>query len=326
VGVAGVLLIGGGEIVARVSSVGPREAVPNPNPWAQEHPVLGWANRVGSIPSREKGHALMTFWADGRRASRPDPGIAEDQLKVVLVGGSFTQGYGVRDEQTFAWMLDEAFPDLALENYGSGGYGTYQSLLVLEQLLPTQAIPPGLVIYGFMSHHADRNVQTHAWLEALQDIAGQRFASPYVELRDGILDRHPPASIRNWPLERNSALVHAWHAGWHRWALQDRDAQRVPATIALLLEMNELVRRSGSRLLVAILHEVRHPRIFESRSLARRVDIVNCSHPKGLFRSPELRVGGTGHPNEKLHAHWAGCIGVWLEAHPPGRGWRARVP
>jgi hypothetical protein len=321
VGVAGILLLGGGEIIARVSGARPQEAVPSPHPFAEEHSVLGWVNRPGSVPSREPGHALMTFWADGRRASRLDP-TANGRVQVVLVGGSFTQGYGVRDEQTFAWQLDEAFPDLAIENYGTGGYGTYQSLLRLEQLFATQAAAPGLVIYGFVSHHAHRNVQTSAWLEALRrSVSGWRIVPPHVVVRDGALHRQPSALVRDWPLEQKSAQVHAWHVGWDRWALRDREAQSVPATIALLLEMNELVRRSGSRLLVAILHGGRSRRIFESTSLAGRVTSVNCNHSKGAFQ-PENRVGGVGHPNHTVHAYWAGCIERWLDAHRPGRGSR----
>ena len=328
-GIAGLLLVGGGEIVARVSGARPHEAVPNPHPWAEKHPVLGWVNRAGRVPSHEAGHAPMTFWAGGRRASRPDPAVGDAATRVWLVGGSFTQGYGVPDDQTFAWLLDAGLPELAVENYGTGGYGTYQSLLLLEQLFATQAVAPDLVIYGFVSFHAARNVQTYQWLEALRDNAGRRFASPYVALRDGVLYRQPSASIQNWPLEQRSALVHALHAGWYRWALRDRDAQSLPATLALLGEMDALVRRSGARLLVAALFDGGEPPIFEGTALAALAggeSSVNCTHPKGLYRSPELRVGGTGHPNHRVHAYWADCIGSWLDAHLPGLAPRESAP
>ncbi len=257
----------------------------------------------------------MTFWADGRRASRPEPAAADAPVRVWLVGGSFTQGYGVPDHQTFAWLLDASLPALTVENYGTGGYGTYQSLLLLEQLFATQAVAPDLVIYGFVRFHANRNVLTSGWLEALRDNGGERFASPFVALRDGALHRQPSASIQNWPFERRSALVHTLHAGWYRFALRDRDAQALPATLALLEEMNERVRQSGARLLVVVLHDGGEPQIFDGSSLAGRESSLNCTHPKGLYRSPELRVGGTGHPNHRVHAHWAGCIEDWLDAH-----------
>ena len=96
---------------------------------------LGWINKPGVSLSLEPGHVPMTFWDFGRRASRPDPMRPEGRTPVMVIGGSTTQGYGVRDEETFVALLTQRYPDLWFENFGNGGYSTVQSLMLAERAM-----------------------------------------------------------------------------------------------------------------------------------------------------------------------------------------------
>ena len=38
-----------------------------------------------------------------------------------------TQGWAIDDNETYPWKLQKRYPSLNVLNYGTGGYGSYQS-------------------------------------------------------------------------------------------------------------------------------------------------------------------------------------------------------
>jgi hypothetical protein len=287
-------------------------------PWAVPHAQLGWVNGPGVHPSHDPGRVPMTFWPGGRRASRPSPERGLRTREVVLIGGSWFAGFGVSDDQTFAWRVGEQLPDLAVENYGTGGYGTYQSWKMLRLLAANDAIEPDLVVYGLASFHGMRNVLTWQWANGLRDLAGQRLAAPHVVLDGDVMLEQPPTTVPGWPLERRSALVRAIHDTWFRWQLRDRDEQVLAAMIQIVIEMEKVSAELGARFLVMTLLPADDPRLFDDPFDELGIEHIDCTYPEDPTL-PHLRVGGSGHPNEIVHAHWAGCLTDWIEGTDQAR-------
>jgi hypothetical protein len=302
-----------GEVMTRLSGIEPMAAArSSPHRWATHDAVLGWVNKPGVFRG-VVGTAPMTFWEGGRRATRPDASDGgAGRKQVVLVGGSWTQGFEVDDHRTFAWLLDSAFPRISIANHGTAAYGTYQSLLMLERVFDESRVAPDLVVYGFGYFHAERNVLTYPWSKALNFT--MRFAAPHALLDHDGLRRLPPQRLSVWSLERRSALVRGFHDGYLRWLLRDREAQAVPVTRRLLQSMHEFVERMGSRLLVVILGDEGQPRRYTDFMSRERIPFVNCTYPEVI--TPALRVEGVGHPNHVVHAYWAQCIEKWIDADP----------
>ena len=170
-------------------------------------PVLGWRNKPGSyrIPRHVPTGVETSF------TIRPGGWRATSQTEthrrnvMAVVGCSFTQGSAVADQDTFAWKLQESFPEWEVRNYGTGAYGTYQCLLILERLFKA-GDRPGLVVYGFYEDHENRNVAEPMWLRGLMQYSHQGFAGvPYCTLDgDGHLERHAPGVVRSIPAARIS--------------------------------------------------------------------------------------------------------------------------
>jgi hypothetical protein len=224
-----------------------------------------------------------------------------------LIGGSFAQGWAVSDADTYAWRMSEAFPEVEWLNYGTGGYGTYQSLLALRRHLARADARTALVIYGFIDHHEGRNVASPAWLRGLARSA-EKFAVhlPYVTLDpEGGIREHPPSAYPDWPAKRRSALfalleerLYAARTSWRK--TQARDATR-----ALLREIRREARAHGARLLVVVLTKS-PPRKRESyRQFFEREGFgaIECWHPE----QNKMLVPGYGHPNARANRHWAEC-------------------
>lgn len=134
---------------------------------------LNWTPyECGRIPSDPKGpvpstHRLAKFDQDifdrkytfNEKGWRALPGSGHAEKDLLLFGCSFTFGYGLSDEQTWAWKLAKLLgPSWRLENYAANGYGPNHMLCMLEHHLITP--PTGSQRYAVflaIEHHLRRN-------------------------------------------------------------------------------------------------------------------------------------------------------------------------
>lgn len=270
-------------------------------------PVRGWRNKVGTFtyPGYTPGASPITTTVgpDGARATaardEPHPGGT-----VVMVGDSFTRGWAVSDDETFAWQLAARFPAVEFRNYGTAGYGTYQSLLALDEVLSHAGRPPRLVLYGFTDWQGIRNVAPPPWLLILTLASHQQQVSaPYCTIAaDGTLLRHPPEQYPMWPLKRYSAAITALEFAWAQHVSALRLPQTRPVTELLLREMQALSRRHGAELVVVSLAAGSE---YVSDMKSQGIHVVDC----GRSLDTSSTVPGEGHPNATTHAFWGGCIG-----------------
>ena len=283
--------------------------------WAKRDPVLGWRNNPGVWRADEAPHEPMTFLPDGSRTSGTPASATGDP--IVVVGCSFAEGYGLADNQTFTWLLQHRFPRRPILNFGTPGYGTYQSLVLLEELLETKHIHPAAVIYGFLPLHAPRNVLTWSLLEDFRAFGGQRFSPPHVELRDGELRASPPFVVANWPLEGHSAFMTLLHQTELRARLGDRERDEERVTALLLLLMKSTVEKQHVPFLVATLLDSLPPGIEAYHRMAasmRRAGIeeIDVTYAGDETAPERLRVGGVGHPGPAVDEWWADKLSPWI--------------
>ncbi|PCK08099.1 MAG: hypothetical protein COA42_10985 [Alteromonadaceae bacterium] len=79
---------------------------------------------------------------------------------VLLFGGSFAYGEGLKDEDTLDNHLKELLPDINVFNYGVHGLGTVNMLRYIEARdLPNEVVSnKGVAIYEFAWFHPYRNI------------------------------------------------------------------------------------------------------------------------------------------------------------------------
>lgn len=271
------------------------------------HPQLGWKAKEGSFiapPWDPSGtDARFTFDSRGRRRTRS--GEKPPGNEMIIVGGSFAQGWAISDEETFAWKLQDRYPSLNVMNYGTGAYGTYQSLLVLERELPLLNSPV-IVLYGFIPHHATRNVGAVDWLEILSRFSRRGIVSvPFATLdEDGALVRHSPKGYPALPFRESSATIALLAEIYMKARAGGRGAQARPVTERILLEMAATSEKFGARFLVVQLEPTRAPRNPWADFLeANQIQYLDCGFPY-----EEMIVPGEGHPNGDVNTLWADCI------------------
>jgi hypothetical protein len=233
------LYAGAWPVIARVEwARGVRHDVGEDQETSRFDPRLGW--RLS--PGRTLGmtHAVATLDADGVRRNAPP---APEARPVVLLGDSFTFGWDVGDDDTFAARLAVLRPDLAPEDRGVPGYGLDQAWLAW------QALPPGrhaVVVLGLNRLLVERTVEPF-----------HVYVRPNVAAERGDFEPEPvtPPEALRWRVHATPALVTLLRAAaWARFTGSGA-AGRLAAVRAdaLLRRLADDVAAAGDQLVVLLL-------------------------------------------------------------------------
>ncbi|MEZ5965905.1 MAG: GDSL-type esterase/lipase family protein [Planctomycetota bacterium] len=192
--VAGLLLA---ELVVRVF-------LPQPQSWMNiyrshpSQPMFAVAAHVDEVADTGEtrwhvrtDHEGLRLRSDGARAGGDGP-------QIVLLGDSFTFGYGVDCEQSFAGLLEQRLsPRARVVNAGQPGYGPKQELMMMQHLLSVGVEPAHVVLVIYAGNDV---------LDAI--LPTDR------PVRDGSIDEPPGWRER---LQQHSHLYRVAARAYHRW-------------------------------------------------------------------------------------------------------------
>ena len=250
----------------------------------------------------------------GRRITRQteetDEEVAhasEERPEIWLFGCSFTFGLTVEDNETFAWLLQERFPERRIVNYAVDGYGTVQSLVQLRREL-TAGRRPCIVVLGYLSFHDVRSIAARQHLKNLRtagDLAQAKI--PYgVINRDGELRiERRSLGITPWPLIGVSSLVHTVERAYNALGARLGDGERVGA--AAIEAMSEECRDADVKFLLAGLNDA--PRVEEMLAAARDRGDAAVMSSVDTSRPEYNNLPHDGHPSAVAHQKFAAMLG-----------------
>lgn len=150
---------------------------------------------------RVSGHPV-TIGLDGLRATPPRSNAG---CTVVILGDSVAFGLGVGDEDTFAWRLAEAFPDVAWVNAGRTGYNADNLRRVLDE-----HTPDGWLYYAVSNDAGAPTSADNVYRKPLALTVHWRVVRTLAAAR-----RLPPGGVTDWTaldalaadLQRRGALI-----------------------------------------------------------------------------------------------------------------------
>jgi hypothetical protein len=124
---------------------------------------LGW---VYAPHATSDLHSTNSRGLRGKReyAPRPPPGVA----RVAAFGDSFVFGIDVRDDEAWSAQAERMEPRVEVLNYGVGGYGTDQALLLYRRR--GHELAPQLVVLGFPEADLARNVNRYRRFLGTRDL------------------------------------------------------------------------------------------------------------------------------------------------------------
>lgn len=316
-----------GEVLARFRGIEPWD--PHPigivvepgGRYFQKHPTLGYSQLPGSFIVSMPQTGLVnrvTHLDDTLRITRPLESYADDlrgREGIWLFGGSFTYGWGLNDEETFAWLLQEAFPDREVVNFGVPGYGTLHGLIQLREALRTREAPATAIIV-YATFHDMRNTFLRKHRKTL--VQGNRLgplALPFARLdRDGRLHIEMADVVyREFPLMRVSAFAHLL-AEFYDDSIEDRFIGSEEVTRAVFLEFQRICEENGIELLVAAVDDwsgTAMPGFLAENGIPTVEIWVDMSDPRYLNLRDVFR-----HPNGLANRTYAERIESFLRDDP----------
>jgi len=304
------------EIILRLTGASPRK---NPD-FTINEPLINISDSVLGWAPKEGNHKFKPFTKGGKETyltinedkSRFTSDIGENKKKIVFIGGSITQGWAVSDNETFSFLIQKKNTNYKVYNFGVGGYGGYQSLLMLEKVFNNKD-KIKLVVYGFIPHHEVRNTAAGSWMYLLNFFSKRGFISlPYgsVDNKNQLI-KHKPITYITLPLGKKSALVAKIEKRIMKVRSLFREKVQTEISLAIIDEMNKLSLKNNSKFLLLILEDFHDNRSNEYYSFLKNKNIlyIKCLMPQGQ----EYVVPGDGHPNRLSHNKIGECINQKLK-------------
>lgn len=281
-----------------------KENVANLKHFLAKDEYLGWRNNPGAyVPVDLDRRYLQTIRSSGDRVTRSVD--KRDGHRLILLGGSIIYGWGVDDKETVAWKLQELLPEYDVRNFAVGAYGTYQSMLLMEQLLKDPLNRGATFIYGFNEHHELRNIGDPGWQSQLARSSYLNTYMPYCESSE--LKKCKRVSARNFypelPLKKYSSLVLVTADVYARLSNLYRKGTELEVTRKIFQEMHDIANKNSSRFIVML------ARISDEKKksyVEQFKEYVDCRHD--LYEKKQLLARDGSHPHPQTHNYWAECL------------------
>jgi GDSL-like Lipase/Acylhydrolase family len=243
-------------------------------------------------------HPLATYQSDAARK------------QIWILGDSITYGWSVNDEEAYAWLLQESFPDYEVVNFGVSGYGTLHSLIQLREALAT-AQAPRVVVLSYASWHDVRNTFIRIRRKMLAPSASLGpLNQPYARLtRDGRLDIFmDTVEYREFPLMRRSAFMHALEETYDNY--EERHAHSHEVTKAIIKEMLDLCRAHNIEMVFASLTS--DPTTSDMSAYCQGLGIKTVSIYVDLNIKENNNLPYDSHPSALAHKQYAQKLETFL--------------
>ncbi|MCX7379905.1 MAG: hypothetical protein NT133_00465 [Alphaproteobacteria bacterium] len=260
-------------------------------------PLLGWWPRPEArFPMTVLGRkVVMETDRDGLRPVIGQPTVGD--RTVTLYGCSFTYGWSVTAEETFASVLQAMRPTWRVENRGVGGFGTGHNLLQLQR--DTRFEMPDFVTFCHIPALVRRAVADWEYIAAFQS---HHLIIPVVRVfPKAYLDAEGELAFRTIPFWRPEIVGIN-----HRDFAPDLHYLDLVA-LKIYERADRIVRDGGGRFFVTLLFD--HITPFLRGALARAgIEVVDAE----LHGSEWTNLPDDNHPNVAAHRHYAERIDTYL--------------
>jgi len=280
----------------------------NEKPIFKPDAVLGWKAKKGTYEIKTRNESIKKFQMNfGENSERIINSKNQSGKEILMIGGSFTQGWGVNDYETFSHKFQKEFENFKVYNFAQGGYGSVQSLLMLEKQI-TKMQSPRLVVYGLIAHHEYRNVARARWLHTLAKYSRRGHVStPYAILgKDNKLLMRPPTSYINLPLREKSSLITLFEKTYMKLKTKHRKKQQLLVTKKIILEMKNISSNYSADFILLIL-DLDNPNKknnYINYFKNNKINYVDCS----VSLVGEMILPGDYHPSGKAHSYYNECL------------------
>ena len=320
-----------GEIVLRVVGVKPLYVNPEQGAFWEYDSRLGWHHRPGQRGrfAKEQFDTSVVINQHGLRDHDYPEQRVDGMERVLVLGDSFTWGFGVEQQQIFTEVIEKSEQGLEVINAGVSGYSPDQELIWLRE--QGMRFQPDLVLLVLSGNDVWGNHQ-----EVISFVYGKpRYrldAGGVLQLGNVPVPKpRTSVSLRHWLRQRSSIaqlLISALERWRYRMSSSDEPAvvqsagkvqrQPFPLTLALIREIEQVAAAGGARL--AIVTNSIYWAPWPDGDYGDFVDelrqaghlVLDIDSLPGYEKS-RLQIPGDRHWNVEGHQLVGRGIGAWLK-------------
>ena len=296
------------EATARLAGISP---VPRPAAVANESFLyiedqqLGWYNRPRikqtAVTVVGRPHTISSL-ENGARVTSNSPTSGRDGVRrdVIFIGCSFTHGFGLNDDETYAWKVQAARPAWNVHNFGVNGYGTCQAYMLLKRLFERDKWHKPVVIYGFIDDHEDRNVADYKWHYGLSRLSSTGNASLPSCMLDssGSIVFNALRPYPQFPFRHTLATISVLETLYLKFAGASLAEQKRQITEQLLVDMEAFVRAQSGQLAVLLFDAGGRSSRYREFLERRKIRVVNLNRTGQKITGSLTQADG--HPNGRM--------------------------
>lgn len=216
----------------------------------QFNPAFGWTHGPGS------SFLMSVEGGEWNRYSHNSLGFRDTydtgNSTVMLLGDSFTYGWGVGDNETYPHLLEEMMPGTAVRNFGMEGFGTSHQLLLYREH-GEDFSGDTVVLNYYLGNDAKNNIR-------------HLPPDPVFAIENGdLVLREPPRNESMFPGTEDPVEGSALYSRWQEISgddtfdprehlpTQEEQRRQFRLTRALLEELSAEVESDGAELLVVVI-------------------------------------------------------------------------
>ncbi len=292
-----------------------------PGPFISPDPNYGFQLAPGSFAATINDSLSFSVAHSTEGFRNPIDSLSKKAPSMLMLGCSFTYGWGVNDNQTVTALLQEAFgSELQIRNQAVPGYGTVHGFMQLQKLIK-QGNSPDILVMNYATFHDERNVLNANWREGLhsgflnmEKGIGKEFAEmetarfPFVESSEPLTIAHRNQSDLFRPIPFRNILA---SANAFQNISRSPNEEDWKYSLAILEEMQLLCNEEGIRFVVCNIVESKDaPRILSELS-ERKIEVLNLAMP--IFEDDAYNnLPFDSHPSAFAHQHWADSLTQFL--------------
>ncbi len=271
------------------------------NQYFQKDSLLGYRHLAGKFEVTLKKEYTFTTTHDsnGLRITHPLAERKDSLPQTWLMGCSFTHGWSVNDEETFAWQLQKELPSSKIVNFGMNGLGTIHAYLQLQRAFEAAQRRPEKVVILYADFHKERNTFSLARRRAVArwNFLGS-LTQPYARIKNGKFNilQADKVEYNTWWLAEQSSLISFIQSKAD--AFSDAKIDGTAVTQALLLEIKSLCENQNIDLLIANIWKEGAEEI-KAFCEKQEMDFVDIS--VDLSQAKMTNMPYDGHPSAKAH-------------------------
>ncbi len=247
------------------------------------------------------------------RRETPTDTTTKDKF-IAVAGCSFAFGYGVKDDETLPYFLQQQMPGYQGYNYGVSGYGTQHLLLQTREKITATEIKQkqGILVYFFIDNHLNRLIGSRRIIK----LWGENFPYFFLDDEKKLQQNGTFKSGRKWKTLFYKTLTNS--------AIVDILDMEIPFRIsdddfklaaAVIKESKKEFEKNfpGSKFVVLLCPGSKCSGELAALLAKRNIDFVDYSQ---LFdiNSPEYRSHYSDpHPNGKAYEEIAKELSVYLK-------------